>query len=129
MVDVTEDFDSFSASLRLLVPIMDRSGIQWRNEGQYDEFYNIADGLFRGLVISKFAEDERYTALFEPYVYAMTKSGVASFVVSDAKTGNKIGYFMRFISGELPFDSIEIDSDGELIVRTFSSDETRISTE
>lgn len=129
MVDVTEDFDLFSTALRILVPIFDRSGIQWRNEGQYDEFYDITDGLFRGIVISKFSEDERYSLLFEPYVYAMKKSHVARFIVSDVKTGNKMGEFKRFISGKFPFDSIEIDSDGELIAREFSLDKIRISTE
>jgi hypothetical protein len=129
MIDVTDDFYLFSDALRSLVPIMERSGIQWRNDGQYDEFYYIADGLFRGLIISKFSDDQRYCSIFEPYVYAMKKPGVARFIVLDTETGDKVGEFRRFISSSIPFDVIEIDSDKGLITREFSSDKIRISTE
>ena len=129
MIDVTEDFYLFSAALRSLVPIMDRSGIQWRNDGQYDEFYDIADGLFRGLIISKFCDDEKCRSIFESYVYAMKKPNVARFMVLDAETGDRVGEFRRFISVTLPFDSIEIDSNRGLITREFSPGKIRISTE
>ncbi|HYI49601.1 MAG TPA: hypothetical protein VEX35_14175 [Allosphingosinicella sp.] len=129
MVDVTQDFDLFATALRTLVPIFDRSGIRWKNVGQYDEFYHIADGLFSGLITSKFSDDERYSSKFEPYAYCMKKDGVARFIVTDVDTGDDIGDFVRFVSNILPFDSIEVDNSRELVTIPFSMEKFRIVTE
>lgn len=110
MTDVTENFRHFSTALRVLVPIFEQARIIWSDEGQYDEFYNVADSLFHSLVISIFTDDPQFASKYQTYCYGMSGNRF-QFSVFDSKSNLRVGEFIRLVTRNSPFDTLELRGD------------------
>jgi len=102
---ITELIGIFRESLEALIPAMEKARIPWREGEAYDDWDEIANTLFKSIVINSLAEELSGALHLSEYDVHYEDYSKRSFLQVATDSGDRTA-FVKFAMVDRPFDSI-----------------------
>lgn len=115
---ILETIEIFRESLLVLVPVVERAKIPWRNPDNYDDWDEIASTLFQSIVIGSIKSSAKGRNCSEIIGYDVRVSNYKGICFVGTPGGKYHYAFVCFQTNKKPFDEClfaRVDENGDVI--------------
>ncbi len=99
----------YCEAMAALMPSLDRVNIEWRDGSAYDDFDQIAECLFKGIVLNSLQHGTDSSQEFFAYGRGYDEYGNLNYIaVDNANVESNRVAFQSFQSSSAPMDSVKI---------------------